>query len=92
MGIPLSFWGIAFYLTILLAIWGAYTYPNRWSTRSLVGLTALGSCMSAYFVYLQFFVIGAVCIYCLASALITVLLFGGALWHAGTAQTRQRAV
>lgn len=92
MGIPLSFWGIAFYLAVTLATWVAHTYPRLWFSRGLMGTTVLAASMSAYFTYLQVFVIGALCIYCLASALISFLMLGCSLWYATTVQTRQGTV
>jgi uncharacterized membrane protein len=41
----------------------------------------LGVCFSIYFAYLQIAFIHAFCIYCLLSAITTVLLFVAALSH-----------
>ena len=42
---------------------------------------ALGVCFSVYFIYLQVNFIHAFCIYCLISAVTTLLLLIAALWH-----------
>lgn len=44
--------------------------------RLLVLATALGFLSSTYFIYIQKFKIGAFCIYCILSALISTILFG----------------
>ncbi len=66
-GIPLAVYGVAFYG--LLFVVGALLLSIR--TRILyIGalvLSGLGALASLYFLYLQLFVIEAVCIYCLIS-------------------------
>jgi uncharacterized membrane protein len=49
--------------------------------------TALGLCYSGYFAYLQLAHIRAVCLYCLISAVLTVLLFIAALRHVRATRT-----
>ena len=75
-GIPTAFYGLGFYgLLAVFAI--AYTI---WRDHQLLLLMALvstiGVIVSAFFVYLQFFVIGAICAYCMLSALIMTAIFG----------------
>lgn len=82
LGIPLAYWGLVFYvymlgLVVLLAldprskalVWGTLLY------------TLVGVVFSASFIYIQGFVIGAFCQYCVLSACINVLLFSVAVWH-----------
>lgn len=74
-GLPISLGGVFYYLFMLF---GAVLYLDRkkdavikfFSYFSLAGLIA-----SAYFVYLQAFVLRAFCQYCLLSALTSSLLF-----------------
>lgn len=73
--IPLAYLGLLYYIflfiLILLTIQNKKTY---W--LSLLALVTLsGFFMSGYFVYLQFFEIYAICIYCMLSALTSILLF-----------------
>ena len=75
-GIPTAFYGLGFYG--LLAVFAvAYTI---WRDHQLLLLMALvssiGVIVSAFFVYLQLFVIGAICAYCMLSAVITTAIFG----------------
>jgi uncharacterized membrane protein len=46
-----------------------------------VAYSTLGTCFSIYFMYLQIAFIHAFCIYCLVSAVTTLLLFIAALSH-----------
>ncbi|MBN1219478.1 MAG: vitamin K epoxide reductase family protein [Anaerolineae bacterium] len=81
MGIPLPVWGLAAYAAILLLLiwqgrlaatgsgWSAYT------ALAVFGISLTGMLYSAYLTYLELFVIEAICRWCLASALIMVIIF-----------------
>lgn len=75
-GIPLSAYGMAFYLAIgLLGV--LYLDLRKKIIAQLLALgTALGFVLSLYFIYVQKFLIGTFCVYCVASALISTILFG----------------
>lgn len=76
-GIPLSEFGIFFYgLLFILAALELVLF-DQLLRRILQAVSLVGVLSSLYFVGIQMFVIGAFCIYCLASALIAlfVLLF-----------------
>ncbi len=76
LGIPLAGYGIVFYLAIgLLALLYIDTKKAIFA-RLLLPATALGFISSAYFIYVQKFLIGAFCIYCILSAIISTILFG----------------
>lgn len=73
-GIPIGVLGVMGYLTIL-ATWGWH----RWrvdgrAAFALLGLTSFGVLFSIYLTYLEPFVIGAVCTWCLSSAVVMTLL------------------
>lgn len=78
-GIPLSAYGMAFYLAAgILAV--LYLDTKKFIVARLLMLATLcGFLASAYFVYLQAFVIHAFCVYCIASALSSTALFGVAI-------------
>lgn len=74
-GVPNSLLGSLYYLAItLIAIF-------FWDTRSKKALTVLvflpivGLVASVWFVYLQLFVIKAICFYCMISAVLSAVLF-----------------
>ncbi|MCL4390275.1 MAG: vitamin K epoxide reductase family protein [Patescibacteria group bacterium] len=75
--VPLAAFGLVYYLTIF---WLAL----KKQTKLLLGLMVVGVVFSAYLVYLQLFVIHALCQYCLVSAGNCLVLFtAGVLlyWH-----------
>lgn len=82
-GLPVSLLGMFYYLFILLLIvilrevWDILP-PSGWKRPLLLVIpliTTLGFLFSFYLLYLMFFVIKAVCIYCLVSALSSTVLF-----------------
>jgi uncharacterized membrane protein len=80
-GVPLALYGVFFYglLFVLAAL-------ALWVSRPLIarGLTALGVVgllASIAFLGIQLFLIKAVCLYCLASAVISFLLFIFTVMH-----------
>ncbi len=75
-GIPLSAYGMMFYLTVgLLALLYLDTKKAIFA-RLLLPFTAIGFIASVYFIYVQKFLIGAFCLYCVISAIISTILFG----------------
>lgn len=74
-GVPLSLWGVLFYLGIgFLALLYADT-KNILVAKLIPLATTLGFLSSLYFIYIQKFKIGAFCIYCILSAIISTALF-----------------
>ena len=75
LGIPLSAYGVAFYLAIgILSI--LYLDTKRVIfARLILPIATLGFISSLYFVYLQAFIIKAFCIFCLISAGVSAVLF-----------------
>lgn len=74
-GVPLATLGILYYG---FAIIGAFLFLIKRTqifATLLALVTMLGFLASAYFVYLQLYVIEAICIYCMASAVSSTLLF-----------------
>ena len=81
-GIPIGIIGLGGYLAILGAwVWGrSGNATARWL---LFGMAAIGVVFSTYLTYLELFVIGAVCLWCLSSAVIMLLLLlAAAAWLA----------
>lgn len=76
LGIPLSAYGIVFYLAIGVLSLLYLDTKKVLVARLLVLATALGFLSSTYFIYIQKFKIGAFCIYCILSAFISTILFG----------------
>lgn len=74
-GVPLSAWGVLFYLGIgFLAL--LYLDTKNLLVAKLIPIaTALGFLSSLYFMYVQKFLIGAFCVYCILSAVVSTILF-----------------
>ncbi|MBI2610034.1 vitamin K epoxide reductase family protein [Candidatus Giovannonibacteria bacterium] len=75
--LPTALFGVIYYLAILILAVGYLTSENK-SIRTLISIfyiTTLGLLASIGLVYLQLFVIRAICVYCMISATITLLLF-----------------
>lgn len=87
-GVPVAVLGLLFYLSIfVLGLWQRRADAESSGTVKLLlfGLTLLGVLYSGYLTYLELFVIGAICPWCVASALIVTALWGIStweLWHA----------
>ena len=73
IGIPLSTWGIAYFSLIIVTSLLANHYQK--ARKALQAFLALGAMASLGFLSLQFFVIKAVCQYCLVTDGLTVLMF-----------------
>lgn len=73
-GIPLGVYGVVFYI-IFFAL-GAFLLVQRpgWAYKGLALLGWGGLIASAVFVYIQVFLIKALCVYCLGSAAISLLI------------------
>lgn len=80
--LPVGYYGVVYYSYMFgLAALLAFDPWSRGLRFATLGYTALGVCFSLYFMYLQIAFIHAFCIYCLASAVVTLLLHIAALSH-----------
>jgi uncharacterized membrane protein len=84
LGLPVGYYGVAFYLGMLgLALLLAVAPLSRALRLAAVLGTGTGVLFSLYFMVLEIAFIHAFCIYCLVSAVTTLLLAAAALAHAG---------
>jgi uncharacterized membrane protein len=72
-GIPLAYLGVVFYLLLLIAAFVAVGKEHRHVHKALLAIAVLGALFSVGFLYIQFALIQALCIYCIASAVIAFL-------------------
>jgi len=83
--VPLGYFGFVYYLYMFvfaaLLAFDPFSRGLRWGTLLYA---AIGVSFSIYFMYVQFTFIHAFCIYCLISAVLTLLLLVAALWHVKT--------
>jgi uncharacterized membrane protein len=81
-GVPIGYFGVTFYLIMFaLAALLAFGSSSRGIRLVVLFYTALGVCGSIGFMYLDLTLIHAFCIYCLISAILTVLLLLSAIAH-----------
>lgn len=74
-GIPLPLWGIAFYLTVGILTLLYWDTKKEFFLKLFALATAMGFIVSAYYMYVQKFVLNAFCIYCIMSAVTSTTLF-----------------
>jgi uncharacterized membrane protein len=80
--LPVGYYGVVYYLFMLgLAALLAFDPLSRGLRFAALGYAAVGLGFSIYFMVLQVAYIHAFCIYCMVSALATLLLFIAALAH-----------
>lgn len=75
LGIPLAEYGVLFYTILFVLAALELVLFDRLLRRILQGLSLVCLIASLYFLAIQIFLIGAFCIYCTASAIITLLVF-----------------
>lgn len=74
-GVPLAELGILFYSIVFVLAALEIVIFDQLLRRALQALALIGILSSLYFTFIQKFVIGAFCTYCLASTLIALLIF-----------------
>jgi uncharacterized membrane protein len=78
LGLPVAAWGLLFYLDVFgVALLG--TMP-RWENEPVISIVlaveaAIGVLFSAWLTYLELAVINAICIWCVTSAVIVLIIF-----------------
>ena len=78
--IPLALLGAFYYFLLLVLVLVYLQNKNKSAALLFFGLSALGFLFSIWLTYLQFFVIRALCFYCLSSAGFTAILFALGLY------------
>jgi len=74
-GLPLAMYGVAFFAVVFVIAAIQLVTPHKTLFRLLYALGVLGSVASVLFLFIQIAVIKALCIYCIASAVITFLIW-----------------
>ena len=77
-GIPVAVWGVGFYVVLfLVALLGTTERfaEKSWVSHALLGLTAWGVLFSSWLTYLELYVIHAVCMFCVISAILVTVTF-----------------
>lgn len=74
-GIPLALFGAIYYFSLLVLIIAYFDFKKEIILKIAALITPIGFLASLYFIYLQVFVIKAICLYCMISAAASVILF-----------------
>jgi len=78
LGQPVAFWGVGFYVaTLALALVGTserFEHDRR-VALAMVALSGVGVLFSGWLTYLELAVIHAICMYCVISACLVVVIF-----------------
>jgi len=83
-GIPVAVFGLLAYLALLILLIARRRIGENleaYVTLAVFGIALLGVLFSLYLTYLELFVILAVCVWCVASALIMTALFVLSIWE-----------
>jgi uncharacterized membrane protein len=78
-GLPLALYGVVFYALVFAITAVSFFVKNARLPLALFALSAVGLAASLVFVGIQIVLIQAVCIYCIASAIIALILFACSL-------------
>lgn len=72
---PVAYLGLLYYLSVFIFLSIFIAWRRQWSWHLLLTTVSFGLLVSVYFTYVQFFIIKALCPYCLLSAVTTAILF-----------------
>jgi uncharacterized membrane protein len=78
LGLPVAAWGLGFYVATLgVAMAGTSERyeDSRTISLALVAMSGWGVVFSAWLTYLELFVINAICMWCIVSAIIVTMIF-----------------
>jgi uncharacterized membrane protein len=76
LGLPVAAWGMGTYIILFaLALAGVQGAPSRPIAWALTLLSGWGVAFSAWLTYLELFVIHAICMWCVISAILMALIF-----------------
>lgn len=79
-GVPVALIGALYYFAIFALLFSFRETGDGKFIAILFALSAAGFLFSAWFVYIQLFVLHAICPYCMGSAVMSALIFIGSLW------------
>lgn len=91
-GIPVALLGALYYLAIFLGVYIILETKKYDYLRFVAIATTFGFLFSAWFVYLQFFVIRAICQYCMLSAITSTTMFIASIVYFSKEHLRQIAI
>jgi len=79
-GIPIALFGVLYYLSLLITVTMIVLQPHKLLSIAVLTFATIGALTSLSFVLLQIFVLHAICVYCMTSDTISIILFG-LIWY-----------
>lgn len=79
-GVPVAFLGLAYFVLMVALVSPPAWRRRRFDVIRIVGVV-LGALMVLYLVYVELFLVGAICLWCTAVHVLTVTLLGTVLWR-----------
>ena len=80
LGVPAALLGALYYFGIFALLFFFRETGDRKFLKILFASSIAGLLFSGWFVYVQLFVLHAICLYCMGSATTSTLIFLGSLW------------
>lgn len=74
-GIPIALFGALYYLTVFILTILYFDTKKAWALRLGTLLSVIGFLISLALLYVQVFILHAICVYCIGSAISSTLLF-----------------
>ncbi|OHA22709.1 MAG: hypothetical protein A3G52_01785 [Candidatus Taylorbacteria bacterium RIFCSPLOWO2_12_FULL_43_20] len=73
--VPVALLGALYYLTLIIL--GVYVFDtgSKLALKIAAAITGVGFLFSIILVYIQIFILGSICLYCVISAVVTTLMF-----------------
>jgi uncharacterized membrane protein len=78
LGVPVAIWGVGFYVALFaLALLGTTDrfVDEAWVSHALLAMTGWGVIFSTWLTYLELYVINAICVFCVVSAILVTVIF-----------------
>jgi uncharacterized membrane protein len=91
-GIPVALFGTLYYLTVIFLSFALIDTKKALLAKAISYLTITGFVVSVYLVFLQLFVIKAVCQYCMLSALTSSILFVLSIFYWKNSSSRNSSI
>ncbi|HXK36297.1 MAG TPA: vitamin K epoxide reductase family protein [Candidatus Paceibacterota bacterium] len=78
--LPLAAFGMVYYGALLVLLIAYLDVGSRRIVHAFAWIVSIGMLLSLYFVVVQLFILHAICPYCMASAAVTTVMFGIAIY------------
>lgn len=88
-GVPVALLGLLFFLSLLAMVGYRLTVGAKvdsWAKPMVFSMTLGGTAFVGYLTYVELFVIDAICIWCVATAMITAMCLIVAFWNSAQGQ------